>query len=163
MFKEATDDSIHLKEDSPSAFGLLVEWMYTQSLNVYNDHVYPSTDLHEALSTTCDILCELFCLSEKLLVDGIQNAIGADLDRAVERGRDILPIEPDTVIAVYQNTHPGSSFRKYVLNKLAFNLEAYEGRHISYYSECLEGPRAIPGFTMELLARMKDVKGRNFW
>ena len=165
MFKEATSHTMYLQEDNPSTFGLLIEWMYTRSLHVYKDHVYGIgiEDLQKALETTCDVLCELFCLSEKLLVDGIQNTIMDELDRAIERSVGQFPIGQATVMAVYHNTHEFSKFRKYVMDQLAINLVDYHGRKFEDYKDCLEGPSALPGFVLSLVTRMKDVREMNFW
>ncbi len=163
LFKETLEHRIHLEEDDPAIFALLIEWMYTQNLHVYKDHVYDAIDVQEPLKGACDTLCELFCMSEKLLVDGIQEDIKEELDRAFDRAGNHFPIEPHTIMAMYNNTHADSKFRKFILENLAANLVDCQGRHIKYYQDCIEGPDAIPGFSMDLMMKMKNERSKDFW
>ncbi|KAK4693139.1 hypothetical protein P7C71_g4199, partial [Lecanoromycetidae sp. Uapishka_2] len=160
---EAAEGAIHLFTDDPETFILLLEWMYKGTLRVFENFCWEADDYRTALQQTCLVLCKLFCMADRLIIPGVEDYIVSQLNRAFDSAGDDFPIDSATIMAVYNNTPERSAFQKYLLEKLTVNLISPTGHHIEKYKELVEGPDAIPGFAVNLIAKMKDFRSHEYW
>jgi hypothetical protein len=106
-FIEGQSQEYRLGVDEEEVVRLLVEWIYTQTLNIRQ----PDEKLDDAASMEEDLLlAKLWVLADKLLLPQLQNQV---LDRVQEiceaAGR--MPI--GCLHYVYNNTPPGSLLRRW--------------------------------------------------
>lgn len=132
--------------------------MQKGTLKIFENKCFGVDDLQTALRDTCRILCELYCLSDKLQVDDIHDYVFAQLDRACRSAGDKLPLDQSTVLHVFQNTHEKAALRAYVVKELGRNLVLATGRHVKEYRDCFEGSSAVPGFAMLVIESMQAFK-----
>ncbi len=163
QFKEATENAVRLDEDDPETFLLVLEWMHKGTLQIFEDCWRDFHDRPAGLRQTCRVLCKLSVMADKLQMNGIQGYVFSELDRAMRHAGDYFPMDSATVMAVYNNTREHSKLQQYVLESLAHNLISPSGHHITEYQECVEGPNAIPGFALKLIAKMKDFRSHEYW
>jgi len=163
QFREASENQIHLTEDDPKTFILVLEWLYKGTLNILDDRCHGAEDRLVALRAICHTLCELYCLADKLLIHPIQDYAFTQLERALRFAGNDFPMTQETIMDVYKNTHEDSALRKWVLEKLALNLVSPLGHHCTAYVKVIEGPQPIPGFGMLLIAKMRNVRSYDFW
>ncbi|KAJ9497384.1 hypothetical protein LTR99_008840 [Exophiala xenobiotica] len=124
--KEAQDGEIHLPEDNPSAFDVLVQWMYTK-------HIAQNDATNLALA---------YNLADKLCMPALQNII---IDCV--RKKPMIPgsLRPDFVHWIWNRTTEGSKLRDLYVDKLHYHLsmkpETYkigDGQHASAFRAILQ-------------------------
>lgn len=162
-FIEAAEGVVDFSSYDLETFVLLLEWMYKGNLRVFEDNCWEVQDLQAALKQTCQILCKLSCMADKLAMAEIDDYIVSQLDRVFRSAGDIFPMDSANVMAVYNNTHEHSELQKYVTKKLSLSLLSPTGHDIAMYAECIQGPDAIPGLAVRLIAKMKDYRSNDFW
>jgi len=114
-FKER-EGVIHLPEESPSAFALLIDWLYRSTVPAGTSVEY-FIRLHK-----------LHVLAEKLCLHELANKTMVKILKMSNRGRssDDITITPALVSYIYSRTFIDSPFRRYCIEELArsaFSLE----------------------------------------
>ncbi|KAH7382021.1 hypothetical protein BKA64DRAFT_218609 [Cadophora sp. MPI-SDFR-AT-0126] len=108
-FIESEDQSINLDETNPTVFGILVNWLYTQTL------VNKSSE--QPLSSH---LFMLWILADKLLIPRLQN----DILSMLESARKTKGLPSAVFGYVYENTTEESLLRKYIVSMCLAKTEA---------------------------------------
>ncbi|KAJ8064279.1 hypothetical protein OCU04_006625 [Sclerotinia nivalis] len=108
-FLEASEQTATLPEDSPSAFRLLVSWIYTDRIATET----PSANYYEELT-------ELFFLSEKYQVITLMDR---SIDGIIGHFKTSNCIwSPDTVKLAYENTHAKSKLRLFASRLVVYAI-----------------------------------------
>lgn len=113
-YKETTDQSMNLPEDSPNTVERFVQWLYRR------DWELASHTIDNESTGRCYMqLAELYVFSDKYDVAGLHNRI---IDKLFEMQPKATIAPPESHIGyIYDNTASGSSFRQL--------LVAYEVTH----------------------------------
>lgn len=161
-FRESTNGTVHLPEDDPESFVLVLEWMYKEYLHILEDHDWETRPRQAELKRTCRILCKLCCTADKLQMRGIEGYIISQLDHALKCAGDKFPMDSATVRDFYTNTPDSSAPQRFVLEKLALNLTSDTGHPITEFRDCIEGADEIPDFAVKLFTKMRSIKTNEF-
>jgi hypothetical protein len=105
-FKEANEKKIHLVNDDPKAFGLLVNWLFG-ALCICQGFEEKVDEVH-----TLD-WCKLYIMAKNLGIESLENEINPLARLCLENHADL--ITPKIISFVYNNTNTESSLREYLV------------------------------------------------
>jgi hypothetical protein len=102
-YKEQVEQAVHLPEDSPEAFEIVVKWMYAEGVPTTIDDLY---------------IGHAYILADKLCMGELQNAL-VDKFRATCKK---AMINPGTVTWIWAHTPEGCKLREISLDQLHFEI-----------------------------------------
>lgn len=109
-FKEATEGTVTLQEDSPKVFGVFVSWLYTGKLENTVDEI----------PTPCgsNRLAELYIFADRYDVPILRNDA---IDALVKNRQELLHIPTSSFRMVYDATPPKDPLRRLLVDMVALN------------------------------------------
>lgn len=114
-FKEGRTQTYELEDTTKGAVQLLVEWIYTQKLDLNG------LEDEKTWDAQCMCLANLWVLADKLLMRSLQNSAMGKLETLCARHHWI----PVVILNyVYDNTQKKSQLRRFLLYKCALKLDA---------------------------------------
>lgn len=140
-FKESSERSINLPDDDEDTVDLFVQWLYTEHCDI----LLPPFDLVGDYTMQS---IRLLCFAEKYDIPRLRTYVLAKL-LAHAHGKFGFSPAHTVIDYAYQNTCPGSSIRRLIVDWITFHATQtwYEDEHTQAW--LLE----VPEFTMDLLIR----------
>lgn len=117
-FKEGREKVMEMPEDDAVAFGKLVNWIFTESIECQPCTKKSKKDIKEQISTEHQLLwCTLWILADKLALVDLSKKVLEQVDFCFGWGGVNSTIAVETVVLVYNNTNSSSLLRVQLLEE----------------------------------------------
>ena len=159
QFAEEPEAKVHLENEEPDTFELLLNWMQQGiiSLNFLEQYTLARAYDEQALGDNCHLFCDLYCLYTKLMVVRNGREVTDKICNILLQGLNV-PLQLRTIRKVVWELPEDSTMLEHILQMVANDLVEQWGRGYDYYAELLEGPNAVPGLVRSLFIRIKEPR-----
>jgi hypothetical protein len=139
---------MHLPEDDPEAFGVLIRWLYTSKLKL--DYICPKGDKKEHLHCANQLtsFVKAYTLADKFCLEKLKN-LAMD---GVKKWSAKHVFTSTVISTIYQEGSSSSLLRKFVARKVAFCFRKNKGQDPINPME--EEIRNNPDFAMDLISTL---------